>query len=150
MTVTTSPLPPPGAPLPHYVSREPFDPRSIEKLTPEQERVFLASQWRLMWWKFRRHRVAVWSGIFLAFMYGSILISEFLAPYNLHTRNIEFIHAPPQGLHLFHEGRFVGPFVYGLEYELNMTNLKREYTPDRSGSTRSASSAAAIPTGSGA
>jgi peptide/nickel transport system permease protein len=132
MTLTTSHLPPPGAPLPHYVSREPFDPRSIEKLTPEQERVFLASQWRLMWWKFKRHRVAVWSAIFLAFMYGSILISEFLAPYNLHTRNIEFIHAPPQGLHLFHEGRFVGPFVYGLQYELNMTNLKREYTPDRS------------------
>jgi peptide/nickel transport system permease protein len=125
-------LPPPGAPLPHYVSREPFDPRSIEKLTPEQERIFLASQWRLMWWKFRRHRVAVWSGVFLALIYGSILVSELLAPYHLHTRNIEFIHAPPQKLHLFHEGRFVGPFVYGLGYELNMTNLQREFTDDRS------------------
>ena len=125
-------LPPPGAPLPHYVSREPFDPRSIEKLTPEQERIFLASQWRLMWWKFRRHRVAVWSGVFLALIYGSILVSELLAPYHLHTRNIEFIHAPPQRLHLFHEGRFVGPFVYGLGYELNMTNLQREFADDRS------------------
>jgi peptide/nickel transport system permease protein len=125
-------LPPPGEPLPHYVSRAPFDPRSIEKLTPEQERIFLASQWRLMWWKFRRHRVAVWSGIFLALIYGSILISEFLAPYNLHTRNIQFIHAPPQGIHLFHEGEFIGPFVYGQKFELNMTNLQREFADDRS------------------
>jgi peptide/nickel transport system permease protein len=125
-------LPPPGEPLPHYVSRAPFDPRSIEKLTPEQERIFLASQWRLMWWKFRRHRVAVWSGVFLALIYGSILISEFLAPYNLHTRNIQFIHAPPQGIHLFHEGEFIGPFVYGQRFELNMTNLQREFAEDRS------------------
>ena len=140
MTATTTrsppttgvPLPEPGAPLPHYVSREAFDPRSIEKLTPEQERVFLASQWRLMWWKFRRHRVAVWSGVFLALIYGSILISEFLAPYNLHTRNIDYIHAPPQSVHLFHDGEFVGPFVYGLGYELNMTNLQREFSEDRS------------------
>lgn len=131
MTVM-SPLPPPGAPLDHYVSREPFDPRSIEKLTPEQEKVYLASQWRLMWWKFRRHKVAVWSGAFLAILYASIFISEFLAPYNLHSRDISHILTPPQPVHLFHEGSFVGPFVYGLKQTLNMENLKREYTPDTS------------------
>lgn len=129
MKVATS-LPPPGAPLHHYVSREPFDPRSIEKLTPEQERIYLASQWRLMWWKFKRHKVALWSGAFLAVFYATILISELLAPYHLHTRNTNFIHAPPQQLHLFHDGRFVGPFVYGLSYRLNLANLKREYVPD--------------------
>ena len=42
-----------------------------------------------------------------------ILICEFLAPYNLHTRNVDFIYAPPQAVHLFHDGQFVGPFVYG-------------------------------------
>jgi len=42
----------------HYVSPEPFDPYSVERLTPEQERFYLASQWRMMWWKFRRHRLA--------------------------------------------------------------------------------------------
>ena len=31
-------------------------------MTPEQERFYLASQWQLMWWKFKRHRVAVVSG----------------------------------------------------------------------------------------
>jgi len=127
---TTSPLPPPGAPLDHYVSQRPFDPRSIERMSAAQERVYLASQWRLMWWKFKRHRIAVVSGAFLAVLYASIFISEFLAPYNYQTRHIDHIYAPPQAIHLFHEGRFVGPFVYGQTYALNMTNLKREYTPD--------------------
>ena len=63
-------------------------------------------------------------------MYGSILISEWIAPYHLHTRHPEFIHFPPQGIHLFHEGSFVGPFVYGFSFKLNLENLKREYTRD--------------------
>lgn len=127
----TSPLPAPGAPLKHYVSRAPFDPMSIETMSADQSRIFLASQWRLMWWKFKRHRVALYSGIFLALLYASILISEFLAPYNLHTRNVDFIHAPPQRVHLFHEGSFVGPFVYGRKMTLNMDTLQRIYTDNR-------------------
>jgi peptide/nickel transport system permease protein len=114
----------------HYVNPEPFDPLDVERLTPEQERFYTASQWQLMWWKFRRHQVAVISAWFLILLYGSILISEIIAPYNLHSRNPEFIHFPPQGVHLFHEGSFVGPFVYGFSFKLNMENLKREYTVD--------------------
>ena len=76
--VVRSPLPAPGAPMPHYVSEAPFDPRSIEKLTADQERIYLASQWRLMWWKFRKHRLAVWSGVFLGVLYFSILIPHVL------------------------------------------------------------------------
>ena len=116
----------------HFVSDEPFDPYSVEQLTPEQERYYLASQWQLMWWKLKRHRVAMFSGIVLLIMYGSILISELLSPYNLHTQHTDYIYAPPQSLHLFHEGAFVGPFVYGWSYRLNMENLQREYTEDTS------------------
>ncbi|HEX6141291.1 MAG TPA: ABC transporter permease [Geminicoccaceae bacterium] len=114
----------------HYVNPEPFDPLDVERLTPEQEKFYTASQWQLMWWKFRRHRLAVISGAFLLLMYFSILISEWIAPYNLHSRHPDFIHFPPQEIHLFHEGAFVGPFVYGSTFKLNLENLKREYTPD--------------------
>lgn len=124
----TSPLPPPGAPLPHYVSTAPFDPVSIEAMTADQSRIFLASQWRLMWWKFKRHRIALYSGIFLTCLYLMILVCEFLAPYNLHSRNVDYIHSPPQRIHLFNEGNFVGPFVYGRDLNLNMDTLKREYS----------------------
>ncbi len=114
----------------HFVSTEPFDPLSVEAMSPEQERFYMASQWRMMWWKLRCHRLAVISGVIIIIMYASILMSEFIAPYELHTRDTGFIYAPPQALHLFHEGEFVGPFVYGFSFKLNMENLQREYTPD--------------------
>ena len=128
----TSPIPAPGEPLPHYVSTAPFDPYSVEAMTEEQERVNQASQLRLMWWKFKRHRLALASGIFLAVLYGMILICEFLAPYNLHTRNVDFIYAPPQRVHFFHKGNFIGPFVYGRTMTLDMDTLKRNYADDPS------------------
>ena len=127
----TAPLPPPGAPLQHYVSTAPFDPMSIEAMTDAQAKIHLASQARLMWWKFKRHKLALASGIFLLVLYGMIIIAEFLAPYNLHTRNVDFIHSPPQRVHLFHDGKFVGPFVYGRQMKLDMESLKRIYTNDR-------------------
>ncbi len=120
-----------GHRIEHFVSTAPFDPYTIEKLTPEQERYYMASQWRMMWWRLKRHRLAVVCGAILLVMYFSILISEVLAPYNLHTRNTNYIYAPPQRVHLYHDGEFVGPFVYGLKYNLNMEDLRREYAEDR-------------------
>ncbi len=116
--------------LPHFVSTEPFDPAGAEDLTPEQMRYYTAGQWRMMWWRFRRHRVALISAIVIVLSYASILVTEFLAPYDLHSRHINHIYAPPQSLHLFHDGAFIGPFVYPLIYSLNMENLKREYRTD--------------------
>ena len=115
----------------HFVNKAPFDPNATEKLTPEQERYYMATQWQLMWWKLKRHRLAMISGAVLALMYFSVIISEFLAPYALTTRNTDFIYAPPQTINFFHDGEFQGPFVYGLKYQLNMTNLKREYQEDK-------------------
>lgn len=127
-----SPRPAAVAPLPpRYVDDAPFDPHDVERLTPEQERFYTASQWKLMWWRFRRHKLAVVSGVVLLVLYASTLVSEVIAPYNLHTRNARFIQAPPQRVRLFHEGRLVGPFVYGQKQTLDMETLKRVYTEDR-------------------
>lgn len=118
--------------LPHYISEAPFEIADEDALTPEQEKFFLASQWKMMWWRFARHKLAIVAGIILLLSYGSILITEILAPYELHSRHTDFIYAPPQQLHLLHEGRFEGPFVYPLSYKLNMETLKREYSSDSS------------------
>jgi peptide/nickel transport system permease protein len=117
-------------PLPHYVSPEAFDPMSVEVMTASQERFYQASQWRLMWWRLRRHRVAVVCGFLLLAMYATTLFSEILAPYGLDTRNTDFIYAPPQHLRLFDEGRLVAPYVEGYDYRLDMNNLQRVYTPN--------------------
>ena len=115
---------------PHFVNREPWDPYVAERLTAEQEKYYMAGQWKLMWWRFRRHRPAVVSMAFLALMYLSTVISEFIAPYDLQTRSSAYIFAPPQQAHLFHEGKFLGPFVYALKTTRDMETLQRVYTPD--------------------
>lgn len=131
-TPSTQTLPPEGAPLPHTASTAPFEPEAVEVMTPEQERVYLASQSQLMWWKFRKHKLAVVSGVVILVIYAMAIFAEFLAPYHYTTRNTDFIRAPRQEVHLFHEGSLIGPFVYPYTQRLNMENLKREYDVDRS------------------
>ncbi len=114
--------------LPHYISDAPFDPYSVERMTPAQERFYMASEWRMVWWKLRRHRIAVVSGAILLIMYASILICEVLAPYDLDARNTDFIYAPPQRVRIFDKGQLVAPFVYGYDYRLDMNTLERVYT----------------------
>jgi peptide/nickel transport system permease protein len=118
--------------VPHFVSREPFDPHDEVALTPEQEKYYMASQWRLMWWKLRRHRVAVGAGIFLIFLYLVAIFAEFVAPYELQHRNTQKLFAPPQAIHLFHEGEFVGPFTYRFKSRFDLENAAWIHTPDTS------------------
>lgn len=112
----------------HFVSSAPFDPYLVE--ADNDEASGHASQLRLTWWRFRRHKLALISGILLLAAYLMIVIVEFLAPYNVHTRDVDNIYAPPQDLHFFHEGAFVGPFVYGRDMTLDMDTLRRIYTDD--------------------
>jgi peptide/nickel transport system permease protein len=108
-------------------------PESVERvLTREQERYYFASQWRLIWWRLRRHRLAMLSLWFLLGLYGIIPFVEVLSPYALRSRHADYVYFPPQVVHLFHEGRFLGPFVYGVSMVLDMETLRRDYREDRS------------------
>ncbi len=61
-----------------------------EGMTAAQSRIHLASQKQLMWWKFKQHRLALASGIFLLAVYLMIVVVEFIAPYGLHTQECRF------------------------------------------------------------
>lgn len=115
----------------HFVDPAPFDPLEREQLTPEQERYYQSSQWRIMWLKFKRHRIALWAGVLLALFYLCVPFAEVIAPYTPHDRDNDHLYAPPQRLHLFHDGAFVGPFVYGTTATVNLQELKWDYTVDR-------------------
>ncbi|WP_165225114.1 ABC transporter permease [Affinirhizobium pseudoryzae] len=116
--------------LPHFVRQDPFDPYA-DDLASSGSLADQASQLKLMWWRFKRHRLALISGIALLIAYLMIAVAEFLAPYKVHTRNMDFIYAPPQSVHLFHDGAFIGPFVYGQAMTLDMQTLRRVYTDDK-------------------
>lgn len=114
-------------PNPHYVRDEPFDPYAIEELNEEQKRLSKASQSRLIWWAFLRHKPAVISLWILIVFCLLALFAEVAAPFALNKRHIDHIYAPPQTVRIFHNGELRSPFVYGWTMELDLEMLKRNY-----------------------
>jgi len=95
------------------------------------ERYYAASQYRLMWQKFRRHRLAIAGSAILVVLYLILGFCEFLSPYEKATRNSELLYAPPQRLRFVHEGRFhLRPFVYGFTQQRNPNTLALVFRPD--------------------
>lgn len=121
-----------GLPPAHFVDTAPFDPFVAETLTPEQERYYQAGPWRIIWMRFRRHRVAVWSGVLLLLFYLTVPFAEFIAPYPREWRDNDLLFAPPQAIHLFHEGSFLGPFVYPQVASVDLEHLQWVYHDDTS------------------
>ena len=78
---------------------------------------FYASQWRLMWWRFRRHRMALISVGLLILLYLMAAFAEFNAPYETRTRFRRYQQAPPSTIYWSDENGFRGPFVYAVEQE---------------------------------
>lgn len=116
----------------HWVSPKPFDPgRTTAELSSVSTAYLDASQRRLFWWRFRRHRLAIVSLAFLALAYLCVVFAEFVAPAGVATRDTQHIFMPPQRVHLFHEGSLVGPFVYPMVGRLDMDTLERLYEVDR-------------------
>ncbi|MEM6901664.1 MAG: ABC transporter permease [Pseudomonadota bacterium] len=114
----------------HVVSDEPFNPGEAERDTAMSEDLAFAGQWRLVWLKLKQHRLAIVSAVILLLLYLMAIFAEPLAPYAQDTRNSGHVLAPPQAIHLFHDGEFIGPFVYGYTQTLDMENLQRVYTPN--------------------
>lgn len=102
----------------------PADPAAEKSL----EALYAASQWQLMWRKFIRNKVAVAGGIVILIFYVAALFAGFLAPYTLSTRFRQYIHMPPQPVHLFNDGKFQ-PFVYNVGLTID-ENLRKIYEPD--------------------
>lgn len=116
----------------HFVNPAPFDPGRRTALTPEQERYFMAPQWKLIWWRLKRHRLAVVSLWFLVACYGVVLMAEWVAPYNLHARSAQHIYLPPQSVHLFHDGALHAPFTYRYTGTLDIETFTRKAVLDTS------------------
>jgi peptide/nickel transport system permease protein len=95
----------------------------------DEQRIFVASQWQLMWWRFRKHRVAVASAVVVLGFYLAVLGADFLAYSDPNASEAQRSLMPPQPIHWFDEGRF-RPHVYGLKGERDPQTFKRVYRPD--------------------
>lgn len=94
----------------------------------------LASQWQLMWWKFRRHRMAMVGIWALGLLVFCALFAEFVAPYPPGQRDTAYVAGPPQGLHMIDaEGHLhLRPFAYGVTSARDMKTLRLTYQTDTS------------------
>jgi len=95
--------------------------------------VSVASQWQLMWWKFRKHRLAMAGGIVTLIIYLIALFVEFLSPSSPGVIRADYTWAPPQRLHLLRqteEGLRWGPYVNGYKVEIDPEALKRTFVID--------------------
>jgi len=96
------------------------------------DKVFEATPWQLVWWKFSRHRLALASLVVLGFLYVGVFFAEFLAPYDPTVMDKNYIHCPPTAVRFRDaEGRFsLRPFVYAKRGVMDMRTLKVTYTDD--------------------
>jgi peptide/nickel transport system permease protein len=98
-------------------------------LDREEQRVFVASQWQLMWWRFRKHRLAVASAAVVAGFYLVVLGADFLAYADPDASEAHRSLMPPQAIHWF-DGWSFSPHVYGLKGARDPQTFKRVYQPD--------------------
>jgi peptide/nickel transport system permease protein len=96
-----------------------------------EERISVASQWQLIWWRFRRHRLAMVGTAVVALFYLVVFFADFLAYASPTASEAQRSLLPPQRIRWLDDGRW-GPHVYGLSGRRDPVTLKRVYTPDPS------------------
>ncbi len=100
----------------------------LDDNSPEQ-RIFVASNWTLIWWRFRKHRLAMISAALLVALYTVVLCPDFFS-----TQDPEFTEArqafiPVQGLNLLDENGF-NPWVPAIVGKRNPVTLRMEWKAD--------------------
>ena len=84
-----------------------------EDLQKTGQKVYVAPPLKLMWWRFRKHRMAMVSLGILGVFYFVALFCEFVAPYDPDGALLQFKQVPPTSIHLLDDkGQLQMPFVY--------------------------------------
>lgn len=94
-----------------------------------EQRIAVATQWQLMWWRFRKHKLAVGGTLVLVAFYVVALFADFFAYADPQESDAQRSLIAPQQIHWFDEGAF-RPYVYGLKGTRDPVTFKRVYVPD--------------------
>ncbi len=109
-------------------------PDIAEARPDEIQELAFASQWQLMWLRFRRHKLALIGSAVLIALYTVALLCEFVSPYEPNQRNAQYVLAPPQRIRFIDsQGNLhLRPFVYGIRQDLGAGEWQRKYVADTS------------------
>ena len=94
-----------------------------------EEQLSVAGPWLLMWWRFRKHRVAMASVVVLALFYTVAILANFLSSAQPVTTNERYNYVPPQTIHWFDDG-WIRPYVHDITSELDLNTFKKQYDVD--------------------
>ncbi|PSL02716.1 peptide/nickel transport system permease protein [Haloactinopolyspora alba] len=97
------------------------------------EKYAVASRWRLVWRRFRNHKLAMAGLIVTILVYVVAVFGEFLAPYSTSHLNDEYTYAPPQRLQIVDtsgDDWDWGLHVNGYTMERDPETLAQEFTTD--------------------
>lgn len=83
-----------------------------------------------MWWKFKRHKLAMAGGIIVLLYYFLAIFANFFAPVYFTSYNAEYVYAPPQQIHLVRDGK-LSPYVNGLSFVRDPISTKKTWTIDK-------------------
>jgi len=109
----------------------PAQRRAAEKERQQLLKYYSASQWTLIWWRFKKHRAAMYASIVLGLMALAGLFAEIVAPYGPVTRDISYIEGPPQIPRFCDDnGCSVVPFINGTKTERDPVTLRAISVPD--------------------
>ena len=101
-----------------------------ETLRDRKEELFTAKPWQLIWRRFSRHTLAMISMWFLGLLILAATFADQVGPYDpFEVQRLRTL-APPTPIHLFHDGQFVGPFVYGLARERDPETARVHFAED--------------------
>ncbi|MBX2997976.1 MAG: ABC transporter permease [Caldilineaceae bacterium] len=106
-----------------------LDDAQIERNIDAADRISVATQWQLMWWRFRKHQLAMVSGVIILLFYTVALFADFFAYSDPFTSSAQLSLLPPQPIHFFDEGRF-RPHVYAITGRRDPVTFRRVYQPD--------------------
>jgi peptide/nickel transport system permease protein len=98
-------------------------PRRIRPRRPD-----VATQWQLVWRRFRKHRLALTGVVIIVLLVITSLLAEFLAPYGPSQRNPRYVNGPPMLVRVVDDaGSFhLRPFVYGRKMARDPVTLRPE------------------------
>ena len=94
-----------------------------------EDRVSLASNWTLIWWRFRQHRLAMLSAVVLAVFYVVVLVPDFFSTQDPEATDARLAFIPVQPPALFDRGH-LGLSVPGVAGRRNPVTLRMEWQVD--------------------
>jgi len=105
----------------------------LENSLAEQDKgneIFYASKKRLMWLRFKQHKVALVSGILIFFFYFIAIFAHFFSVQDINTFSAKYTYVAPTEIHFVDkDGDFTRPYITNVTRKLNMETLEFEYTP---------------------